>query len=252
MSADPFYRDPKLYDAMHGALAKDRHFFVERAVASRGPVLEVACGTGRITIPIAQRGIDVAGLDISKAMLGEARDKAQRLGLDIEWVEADCREFAVPKKFALIFIAFNSMLHLHDRVSLESFFARVRAHLAPEGRFMFDIFNPGIRFLVENGGRKREIQRFTEPHSGLPAVVHESLEYDAATQVNRSTWFYSVGDRENVAVHDLHLRCYFPQEIDALLHYNGFDVVEKLGSYDGTPFSSEAGIQIATCRVRGG
>lgn len=250
MSQDPFYRDPKLYDAVFGTMAGDLDFFVQRAAASHGPALEIACGTGRITIPIAQHGVEVTGLDISKAMLDEARNKAQQSGLNIEWIEADCRRFVAPKKFALIFIGFNSLLHLHDRVSMERFLSCVCEHLLPEGKFMFDIFSPSIEFLVEHSGHRRETQRLTDPYSGLPALVEEMVEYDAASQVNKSTLFFSVGDKRDVRVHDLRLRCYFPQEIDALLHYNGFEVVEKLGDYDGTPFSSKSMKQIATCRLR--
>jgi hypothetical protein len=76
------------------------------------------------------------------------------------------------------------------------------------------------------------------------------IEYDAENQVNRTTWFYSIGDDRDVQVHDLHLRCYYPQEMETLLHYNGFDVLEKLGNYDGTPFSSKSSQQIVTCGLR--
>lgn len=247
---DPFYRDPRIYDAITGARTSDTAFYVAHAVDSGGPVLEIACGTGRITIPIAQAGIELTGLDVSPAMLGEAREKAHRGGVEVEWVEADCREFELEKQFAMIFFPFNSLLHLHDRVSFERFLARVRAHLAPEGRFLFDVFNPGLEFIVENSRRKRQEATFVDPYSGLTGVIEETLSYDAVHQINRTTWFCSVGDQKNVAVADLHLRCLYPQELEALLHYNGFEIVEKLGNFDGTPFSAESSMQIVTCRVR--
>ena len=251
MSQDPFYRDGKFYDVlMHALPLEDQEFFVNKAVASGGPVLEIACGTGRITIPIAQRGIKIVGLDVSHGMLNEAQNKATEKGLAIEWVETDCRNFALPVKFSLIFIAFNSLLHLHDRVSMERFLAAVRAHLLPEGRFVFDIFNPGIYFLAKHSGHRRQVASFIDPYSGKSTLIEELIEYDAENQVNRTTWFYSIGDDRDVQVHDLHLRCYYPQEMETLLHYNGFDVLEKLGNYDGTPFSSKSSQQIVTCGLR--
>ena len=84
MSQFPFYRDGKLYVVVNHALAEDREFFVQRTAASSVSVLDVACGTGRITIPIAQRGIDVLGLNGSKAMLNEARSKALNLGMSVK------------------------------------------------------------------------------------------------------------------------------------------------------------------------
>lgn len=248
---DPFYRDPKIYDAITGNRSFDTDFYVARAVAFGGPVLEIACGTGRITIPMVQAGIEVTGLDASPAMLGEARAKAARAGVEVEWVQADCRDFDIGKKFAMIFFPFNSLLHLHDRVSYERFLERVRTHLAPGGHFLFDVFNPGLEFIVENSRRKRREGTFVDPYSGLPGVIEETLSYDAVNQINRSRWFYSVGDAKNVAVNDLHLRCLYPQELEALLHYNGFEMLERVGGFDGTPFSSDTPMQIVTCRMRG-
>jgi SAM-dependent methyltransferase len=248
MNQDPFYKDGKLYDVVtRDMTAKDQGFFLKRAAESGGPVLEVACGTGRITIPVAQHGVKITGLDLSPGMLSEARIKAKDAGVLIEWLEADCRSFALPTKFSLIFIAYNSLLHLHDRVSLERFLYSVSSHLLPDGKFVFAIFNPGIHFMAKYSGHRREVGTFTDPYSGKSTLVEELLEYDAENQINRTTWFYSVGDERDVQVHHLHLRCYYPQELDALLHYNGFDVLEKLGNYDGTPFSSKSPLQIVTC-----
>ena len=132
------YRDGRHYDELVRSLPLgDVPFYVGEAKRADGPVLELACGTGRVTIPVAQSGVEIVGLDQSASMLATARAKAAEAGVKIAWVEADCRTFALSRKFALIFMAFNSMQHLHDHASLAALFAHVRGHLAPGGRFSF-------------------------------------------------------------------------------------------------------------------
>jgi len=247
---DPFYRDGRLYDVMNAELVEDADFFVTEAGICGGPVLEVACGTGRIAIPIARQGIDITGLDISEGMLSEARRKAARAGVKAEWVRADCRNFTLSRKFKLIFIAFNSMQHLHDLNSLELFFANVRSHLAPGGTFIIDVFNPSVAILARDRGQRYHVMDLTDPHSGKSASIDESITYDAATQVNRVKWYFSFADQRDYRVDDLQMRCFYPQELDALVKYNGFSIVKKFGYFDRSEFKSDSPKQILLLRAR--
>jgi len=130
----PLYRDGRVYDAMNRAMTSDLAFYLSEAKAAKGSILELACGTGRLTIPIAQGGVEIVGLDSSPSMLSHARAKAEAANVRVEWVEADCRNFELGRKFALIFLPFNSMQHLHEHSSLEALFRCVRTHLAEKGR----------------------------------------------------------------------------------------------------------------------
>jgi SAM-dependent methyltransferase len=142
----PLYRDGRHYDALNSDLVADIPFYVEEAKRAGGPVLELACGTGRLTIPIVQIGVGIFGLDLSASMLAHARTKANAASVKIQFVEADCRDFDLGRQFALIFMAFNSMQHLHDYASQAALFANVRKHLAEGGRVIFDVFNPRMGF----------------------------------------------------------------------------------------------------------
>ena len=84
---------------------------------------------------LEKSGIKITGLDISGSMLDHAKLKAQRENVEIPWFQSDCRKFDLKKKFALIFIVFNSMQHLHDRESLEEFFQCVHQHILSSGLF---------------------------------------------------------------------------------------------------------------------
>ncbi len=88
------------------------------------------------------------GLDISPAMLATARKKSDALGLGINWVQADCRDFHLGQKFNLIFFPFNSIQHLLTLSELEACLACVKQHLAPTGKFIVDIFNPSLGKLL--------------------------------------------------------------------------------------------------------
>ena len=176
------YWDGCHYDADNISVQSDLPFYLKEAQKAKGPVLELACGTGRLTIPIAHSGVDITGVDISLPMLSKAREKSVKDGLNAVFIKADIRSFAVKKKFKLIFIPFNSMQHLHDRVSLERFFNRVRAHLAPGGRFILDVFNPNPHYLVRDADELIPISHYKDPVTGRDILVNESYSYDRAAQ----------------------------------------------------------------------
>ena len=120
------YDFPELYDRLYAG-DHSRGFYV--TAASRGTsVLELACGTGRLTLPLAEAGLDVTALDLSTAMLGVARRKP---GADaIAWRLGTMSSFALGRTFDTIVLAHNSLLHLHSTAAITACFERVRAHLA--------------------------------------------------------------------------------------------------------------------------
>jgi 2-polyprenyl-3-methyl-5-hydroxy-6-metoxy-1,4-benzoquinol methylase len=250
-SKDPFYRDGRIYDVIHEKLVADTNYFVEEAARIGGPVLEVACGTGRITVPIAKKGIEIIGLDISEGMLNEAKKKSDQENLKIEWVHADCREFNLNKKFKLIFIPFNSMQYLHDLRSLESFFGNVKKHLATDGVFIIDVFNPSICILARGKHDRQKVMDLTDPQTGAKATIEETINYDVVAQVNRVKWYYSLESEKDYKVDELNMRCFFPQELEALIKYNGFEIVSKYGNFNREAFASESPKQILTLKVKG-
>lgn len=241
------YWDGRHYDADNNAHPGDFPFYLAAAKKAKGPVLELACGTGRLVIPLAKAGIDITGLDVAAPMLARAREKAGKESLKIRFVLADARKFSLKRKFRLIFIAFNSMQHLHDKASLENFFNRVKKHLAPGGRFILEVFNPDPRYLVRDDKELLPIGYYKDPYSGKDVLVNERYSYDRAAQVSRIAWHYKLG-RKATGAKQLNMRCFFPQELDALLHYNGFAVIGKYGGYAREPFQADSRKQVVICR----
>lgn len=250
MSSERFYSDARLYDRLFpgGELAVD--FYRAAAARHGGRVLELGCGTGRKLIPIASDGHRCTGLELSSAMLGEARRQASELGLAVEWVQGDMQDVAVAGTFDLVFVAANSLLHLHRAADLLSCFRSVRAHLAPGARFIFDVYNPSVRLLAGADGvrRTRDALSFEDPDRGRVTVdVVET--YDAAAQVTRGTWYFSAGSEPDFLVAPLELRSIFPQELPLLLSLGGLRLVDRFGDWSGRSFTGDAAIQLCVCEA---
>jgi SAM-dependent methyltransferase len=134
-----FYSDARLYDRLFPGGEPAVDFYRAEADRQGGSVLELGCGTGRQLVPIASDGHPCTGLDLSREMLTEAQRKADERALAVDWVSGDMRDFDLDRTFHLVFIASNSLLHLHEAADLVSCFRSVRAHLAPGARFVFDV-----------------------------------------------------------------------------------------------------------------
>jgi len=251
ISERSLYDDPSLYDRITSQPGGSLDFFLGVARASAGAVLELACGTGRLTIPIARalaaEHRRVTGLDLAPAMLEAARRKAADARVDVELVQGDMRQFALGRQFGTIFVAFNSLLHLTTNDALRECFACVRAHLAPGGVFAFDIFNPSIQLLARAPSERTTQTRLLDPELG-EIHVETTMDYDAATQVNNAAWHLSSPGRPDYRTIPLHLRCIFPQELPMLLAANGLQLESRDGDFGGEPFTSGSPRQVCVCR----
>ena len=105
------YAHPDRYESRSPGLPGDVDFYLGLARDAEGAVLELGCGTGRVTIPIAREGIAVTGLDIEPRMLELARRRSVGIGA-VKWIEADMRRYTLPQRFGLIFVAYRGFLHL--------------------------------------------------------------------------------------------------------------------------------------------
>jgi SAM-dependent methyltransferase len=241
------YEDGRHYDALFPG-ANDLLFYQRRVAAYGGPVLELACGTGRLTVPLAGTGAEITGIDRSPAMLEVARDRAARHRARVSLQSGDMRHYALGKKFKLIFIADNAFLHLLEREDIESCLRCTRDHLAPDGRFVIDIFTPSIPGLARNWNDPYTIGEYDDPDGNGRIIVTETRRYDAAAQVSYSTWCYRNAATEESWEIPFNLRVFYPQEIDALLRYNGFAIEHKYGDFDDSPYGSASPKQLIVSR----
>ena len=245
MSNLDLIRNGRHYDALKAQ--NDIPFYLAQAQAAPGPILEIGCGTGRVTIPLAAAGVDITGLDVSASMLEEAKRKAENQGLRINWVEADGRHFDLGRPFPLIIMPFNTLQFFRDTTALGKLFESVKRHLRDDGRFIFDVFNPQVAFLAADPSARYERARYADPNGGGEVVIEETREYIAERQVVQSTRYYHVGGKRDASVSRLELRCFFPCELDLILEHFGFQLEAKYGDFDNSPVSSQSPKQICIC-----
>jgi len=242
------YDDPDLYDALLPASASQLNWYLNLARACAGDVLALACGSGQLIVPVASTGVSATGLDQSSQMLSAARRRAAASGAQVTFVEGDMRQFDLGRRFSLIFVARNSLLHLSEQDEFAAFFSSVRRHLKPDGVLAFDIFNPNLQLLSRPRGERFDVMRATSPLHG-ELTVEATNDYDRHAQVNRATWFISTADTRDAWVVPLHLRSIFPQELLALLAANGVGLLRRDGDFSGGPFTSTSMNQVCQCRL---
>jgi SAM-dependent methyltransferase len=158
------------------------------------------------------------------------------------------RAFDLGRTFDYVFIAANSLLHLHDAGDLVSCFQSVRRHLARGARFVFDVFNPSVQLLAEADGtrRTRKSLSFVDLDRGN-ASVDVAETYDAPTQVARGAWYLSTDSEPDFVVAPLEIRSIFPQELPLLLSLGDLRLVERFGDWSGRPFAADAPLQLCIC-----
>jgi SAM-dependent methyltransferase len=242
-SIDGDYLAGKRYDQYYGAYASLPDWFLTE-LSSRGNVLELACGTGRIAIPLAEHGIEITGIDYSEPMLSLARTKAADRRAKVDWISADIRRFDTGTKYGSILLLANALWHLHDGADFEDCIQCVQRHLAPGGLFILDVFVPSLDILNRDPSRRHPFSEYTDDDTGETVQVTESFRYEADSQISRIVHYK--GDTDEV-MGGLNLRMYFPRELDALLRYCGLSISEKYGDWDRSAFGPESNHQLCFC-----
>jgi len=152
--------DADVYDGMNTDLT-DLKFYQKWLPKNKDVrILELCCGTGRLTIPIAKDGYNICGVDITSSMLEQAKLKASDNGLEVEFIEADIRTLDLPEKYDLIFIPFNSIHHLYQNKDLFQALNVVKNHLKENGLFLLDCYNPNIKYMVESENEQKDIAEY--------------------------------------------------------------------------------------------
>lgn len=248
------YGDARWYDQTYRQYKPDVDFYVKLAKRSGGPVLELGVGTGRIALALADAGIDVVGVDISAAMLARANErvakKPRRIRERIELREGDMRALRLGRRFPLVIAPFNALQHLYDDEDLESALASCRRHLAPDGRFAFDVLMPDPRALVREPTRFYKCKPTVHPRDGRRYAYAEAFHYDHARQIQTVTMrFTDLEDPERVFFRTLTQRQLFPRELAMILRYNDFEILSHHGGFRGEAIDEFTESQVVIARA---
>jgi len=237
-----------VYDRMYAGYDADIPFYVAEAQRAEPPVLELACGTGRVLIPIAEAGVPIWGLDATSTMLEQAGAKVAALPTEIQeriTLEAgDMRDFDLPERFGLVTVPFRSFLHLLTVEDQLAALGCIRRHLRPGGRLALNFFNPSIPMIAAHltytGRALKPFGEWTDPATGHRVVSWDSRSYRPTAQTLDELIILEVVDTAGKVVdrsyRSLTLRWIYRYEFEHLLARTGFVVEALYGDFDRAPF----------------
>ncbi len=200
-------------------------FLAQRA--GGGGALELGIGTGRIAVPLAERGVPVHGIDVSAAMAARLRAKpgGQRIGVTI----GDFATTRVDGSFSLAYLVFNTIMNLTTQAAQVACFANAAAHLQPGGCFVIEVGVPDLQRLPP--GESFHVFHASESHWGID-------EYDVANQGLISHHIQPVDGRlERMSIP---FRFVWPAELDLMAQLAGMRLRERWGGWREEPFTSES------------
>lgn len=235
------------YDDWLKDLTRDRDYYSEFFRNFDGQVLELACGTGRLLIPIAESDVTIHGLDSSQDMLDILERKATKLkSKGIELHNQIMEDFSLPTKYDAIFVAGGSFQLLTSSENALNSLMCVLDHLSDNGFLLADIFIPWDSIIVQKRNDYHVTRDVVRP-DGKRSIVLERFEIDIPKQVKRGTYRYEFYDQEQLTdciTDDLSIRWYWKDEFLSLLTKAGFskiDVLTKSPLYaDGYSFVFQA------------
>jgi len=241
-AASPF-DDGDLYDVLVAGFSYGIEPYVALARAAAGPVLEIACGTGRVTLPCLQAGADVDGLDLSPAMLSTLRVKAAALGFSPTLYQADMSDFRLPRRYALILITFNAFIHNLTQEAQIRCLQRCREHLEPGGMLAFDTYFPSLA-IIGAPQHSRVLEGETKhPRTGEVIRLYDTRSFDRVEQIQHSLneveAVDAAGNVRTLQRSEFRVRWVYKAEMALLLRAAGFARWEIHGAFERRPLTEE-------------
>jgi SAM-dependent methyltransferase len=206
-------------------------------LAGDGPALEFAIGTGRVAIPLVERGVPVSGMELSQPMVDQLHKKRP----DIPVVVGDMATSSIPGQFSLVYVSWNSIGNLRTQGEQVACFRNAARHLAPGGRFVIELWIPGIR-------------RFPPGQAAVPFHVeqhHVGFDtYDMTTQQGTSHHYRRHSDG-TVTYGVSNFRYIWPAECDLMAQLAGMDLESRAADWNGNPFTSDSESHVSVWRKPG-
>lgn len=263
MSYGVEYREvsAKFYDEAYVAKEDlvDRDFYVDLARRIGGPVLELACGTGRILLPIARQGIAIHGVDISPAMLNVLRQKLQGEPKDVRElvsvVEGDMRSFRSNREYPLVIIPFRPLQHMYTVEDQVAALQTAAFHLERKGILAFNVFFPNFH-LLDSGIGQELLELEWQTKSEPACIVRRYLRKESLDKINQnfaaSFIFrtYQNGKLLQEETEPIKLSYYTYPHLRALFLLTGLEIVEEYGSFERAPLDNDAEEMIFLLKLR--
>jgi ubiquinone/menaquinone biosynthesis C-methylase UbiE len=246
------------YDYDHD-ISEDIDFYLIYARQCGPPVLDLACGTGRLLVPLAEAGYEIWGVDISENMLAVCHKRLWDEGLEhrVKLVQDNISSFDLPRKdFRLIFIGLRSFMHLLTRADQIACLRQVQRHLHTEGIFILSVIVPNAENLAQEPGEEFVVRReFDLPNGNHVMRKNRLATHDVNRQVRCFEMKFEEYNPEKKLIREklvpLHTRYMLPGELEALLKDSGYQVMESFGDHERNPFTGTGDLIIVAQRQNG-
>lgn len=240
----------RFYDPVYAQVRDgvDNEWYLERMAAAGGPVLEIGVGTGRLFVEARRRGIDVRGIDVSPAMVERCRSKLEPG--DRERVSvADAVRLRTDRRFALVCAPFRVLSHVHDVADQLRLLDAVHDALEPGGAFVFDLYVPSLKLLLEGLPELRDFDGEHAPGRRLRRTV-SSEPADLSRQTNRvhMGFRWEEEDGEHQAEWVFEMRFFFRFEIEHLVARSKLQLETIQGDFSGGPLTAASREYVVVCR----
>lgn len=202
--------------------------------------LELAVGTGRIALPLARRGVQVTGIDISEGMVGKLREKAGGAAIDV--VMGDFAEVGVEGTYPLVYLAFNTLFALLTQERQVQCFGNVAAHLERGGRFVLDCFVPNLKRFDEYNTRMGVSSISSNEEHAYEMSIHEPATQRITTHMIRRR-----ADGSDLVL-PVEIRYAWPAEMDLMAALAGLELEHRWGWYDRRPFTGASTSHLSVYR----
>jgi ubiquinone/menaquinone biosynthesis C-methylase UbiE len=246
-----------LYDADSRALVKDDvQFYLEYARQTGGKILELACGTGRVTIPVAQHGHWIMGIDLSDTMLEIAREKTARLPSPpdtLQMVAGDMTDFTLDHRFSLVIIPVRGFQALMEKERQNACLQCAARHMEGDGRFIITLMKP-IPYIERDWVTPEETFDWegTVPFTGEKVrrfSRRTAIDPERQTVSVKLIYYVEPVSAPNYAMsEDLKLRYFHPEQAENMLEKNGFHIEDRFGYYDRCPVNENSEL-IYVCKL---
>lgn len=236
-----YVNSANLYDLdQRDILVVDIPFYIEYAKKQNGNILDLGCGTGRVSIALAKLGYAVTGLDLSEQMLEICRNKIKNLPKDIQQkikiINGNMANFNIDKKFSLIIAPFRAFQALTNDNEIKNCLKCIKNHLENDGIFIVNVFRP-YKILDESWCSGENIQWERDDEKNGTHVIKKDIreKIDTKNQIIYPSFIYEIrnknGDIEKYT-EQLELKYYYYEQLIKLLKENGFKILEEYGWYD--------------------
>lgn len=222
-----------VYDELYSEF-DDKSIDILEELARGGPALELGIGTGRIALPLQEKGVEVHGLDASEAMVERLRTKPG--GRDVKVTHGDFGEVAVDGQFSLIYVVFNTFFALLSQDAQINCFRNVADHLSPQGLFVVEVFVPDLTRFTDH-------QTFRTIKLDQDRVQLEASRHDPVQQQVMSQHIFITS--EGIRHYPVKLRYAWPSELDLMARLAGLELQHRWADWDRSDFTAESGKHIS-------